>query len=58
MGTKTLRVEGIGYNVERHKKKQIGYILGIKVKNIFIFYILFEPRVVRKHCKKDVGRHW
>jgi hypothetical protein len=39
----------------KDKKKQIGYILGIKVKNIFIFYILFEPRVVRKHGKKDVG---
>jgi len=36
-------------------KKHIGYILGIRVKNNYIFYILFEPRVVRKHGKKDVG---
>jgi hypothetical protein len=37
------------------KKKHIGYIMGIRVKNILIFYIFFEPEVVRKHGKKDVG---
>jgi hypothetical protein len=48
-----LKVEIVGYNVSGHKiiKKGTLWDLGSK-----IFYILFKPKVVGKHGKKEIWK--
>ncbi len=46
---KTMRVEGVGYNIGGHQKIYIGDVAGARVENI-LYYITFG-----KHVTKDVG---
>jgi len=39
-------------------KKYIGDVRGIKVKNILYFKQRFVGKHGKKHCMKNIGRHW
>jgi hypothetical protein len=44
--------------MSKDTKKYIGDIIGIKVENILYFIYIFEPRVIGKHGRKDIGGCW
>jgi len=51
-------IESIAYDVKKHQEIHKD-VVGTRIFNIYIYiYIIFEPRVIWKHGRKDVEVGW